>query len=83
MLVENIIKTKKLMKIKILGINYGEITLGNYLWIKKNFRGIKLMNVSKPIARARCIKDEMEIKLLKKRLEHKTKLQVMQFQQFC
>ena len=57
---------KKLMKIRILGINYGEITLGNYLWIKKNFQGIKLIDISKPITRARCIKDEIEIKLLKK-----------------
>jgi len=58
---------KKLSKVKVLGMNYNELSYANYLWTRMLVKNVKnVVNVSKPIAQARCIKDKMEINLLKK-----------------
>ena len=58
---------KKLSKVKTLGMNYNELSYANYLWIRMLLKNVKnVVNVSKPITLARCIKDETEINLLKK-----------------
>ena len=58
---------KKLSKVKSLGMNYNELSYANYRWIRMLLKNIKQgVNVSKPIVEARCIKDEIEIRELRK-----------------
>ncbi len=58
---------KRLSKVKVLGINYNELSYANYLWIRMTLKNVKkVVNVSKSIGESRCIKDEIEIKELRK-----------------
>jgi len=58
---------EKLLKVKFLGINYNELSYANYLWIRMTLKNVKnVVNVGKAIGEARCIKDEIEIKELRK-----------------
>lgn len=58
---------KKLSKVKALGMNYNELSYTNYLWIRMLLKNVKNgVNINKPIGEARCIKDEIEIKELRK-----------------
>ena len=69
---ENEIEYKKLLKkrlekVRILGINYNELSYANYLWIRTLLKNVKnVTNLSKEIGQARCVKDEIEIKELRK-----------------
>ena len=58
---------EKLLKVNVLGINYNELSYANYLWIRMTLKNVKNgVNVGKAIGEARCIKDEKEIKALRK-----------------
>ncbi|MBH59437.1 MAG: proline dipeptidase [Thaumarchaeota archaeon] len=58
---------KRLSEVKVLGINYNELSYANYLWIRMTLKNVKkVVNVSKSIGESRCIKDEIEIKELRK-----------------
>ena len=57
---------KKLKNVRVLGMNLNELSYTNYLWIRMILKNIKRVDVSKAIAKARCIKDEKEIKALRK-----------------
>jgi|TARA_B100001167_G_scaffold97254_1_gene59217 Xaa-Pro dipeptidase len=57
---------KKLKNVRVLGMNLNELSYTNYLWIRMILKNIKRVDVSKAIAKARCIKDEKEIKTLRK-----------------
>jgi len=51
---------------KCIGINEGRISVASLKWLKKNLRGIKLSNISDELNRARMIKDDDEIRRIRK-----------------
>ncbi len=54
---------------KKIGVNYGGLTTKNYLWLCDVIKDAKIVDVGTSIERARIIKDEVEIKLIKKAAE--------------
>jgi Xaa-Pro dipeptidase len=59
--------TKKILgSSKKIGINSNELVYKNYLKIKKILPNVKLVDISKELLKARMIKDEEEIKRIKK-----------------
>jgi Xaa-Pro dipeptidase len=57
---------KKISSSKNIGINFRGITLNNFLKIEKNFPKANFLDISTSIEKARLIKDDNEIKLIKK-----------------
>lgn len=60
------ILTKKLKGTKRIGVNSEELTHSNYVFLRKNSKGARLVDVSNAIAKARMIKDEEEIRRIKR-----------------
>ncbi len=53
-------------KVKTIGINARDITFESLKMIRSTFKGAKVIDVSSPIARARCVKDDSEIEAIRK-----------------
>ena len=51
---------------KCIGLNYSELTFESLEGIRSAFKASKLIDVSKPLKRARLIKDEFEIELIQR-----------------
>ncbi len=54
---------------KKIGVNYSGLTAKNYLWLCDALKDSKIIDIGNSIERARIIKDEVELKLIKKAAE--------------
>lgn len=57
---------ERLRGMKRIGVNSEELTHANFLSIRKAAKGAKILDVSKPLARARMKKDDDEIRRIKR-----------------
>lgn len=67
--IKKLVEFVKKKKVKTIGLHFGEVSKLTYDWLKKEFRGVKFVDVSEQIQLARKIKSEDEIKCIKKAVQ--------------